>query len=64
MANRAELEELLKSEYGIGSVHELRKAILEIGGLDISMFCSEISPKRRKKHETEAARTVPCEVQG
>lgn len=62
MANRADLEALLKNEYGIGSVHELRRAIQNMGGLDISVFCSEIKPKRRKQNEAEAARTAPCKV--
>ena len=58
MASRAELEEILKSEYGIGSMTELQTALLRMGGLDVSVFCSEIKQKKEKSHEAEAARTA------
>ena len=48
---RSELAEILKSEYGIGSVAELEKAIERIGSVDIAPFCADISPKRRKQYE-------------
>ena len=51
MAKRAELEEILKSEYGIGSMKELQNAIQKMGGLDVSVFCSEIKQKKEKRHE-------------
>ena len=58
MATRAELEEILKSEYGIGSMKELQKALMRMGGLDVSMFCSEIKQTKEKTHEAEAACTA------
>ena len=53
MSKRSELAEILKSEYGIGSVAELEKAIERLGSVDISLFCAEIKPTRRKRHEKE-----------
>jgi len=58
MAQRAELEEILRSEYGIGSMKELQKAILKMGGLDASVFCSEIKQTKEISHEAEAAYTA------
>ena len=49
MVKRAELEEILKSEYGIGSMNELQKALLKMGGLDVSVFCSEIKKEKGEK---------------
>lgn len=51
MSKRSELAEILKSEYGIGSVVELEKAIERMGAVDISPFCADITPKRRKRNE-------------
>ena len=53
MSKRTELAEILKSEYGIGSVAELEKAIEQLGSVDISPFCAEIKPARRRRHEKE-----------
>ena len=58
MAKRAELEEILKSEYGIGSMKELQKALLKMGGLDVSVFCSEIKQTKEKRYEAETACTA------
>jgi len=58
MAQRAELEEILRSEYGIGSMKELHKAILKMGGLDVSVFCSEIKQTKEISDEAEAAYTA------
>lgn len=41
VSKRSELAEILKSEYGIGSVAELEKAIERMGAVDISPFCAE-----------------------
>ena len=55
MANkRSELAEILKREYGIGSVAELEKAIERMGAVDIYPFCADISPKRRKSYEQKS----------
>lgn len=51
MTRRAELVEILKTEYGIGSKAELEKAIAKLGGLDISLFCAEIKNTRRDSNE-------------
>jgi len=51
VSKRSELAEILKSEYGIGSVAELEKAIERMGAVDISPFCADITPKRRKRNE-------------
>lgn len=48
MSKRTELAEILKKEYGIGSVAELEKAIERIGSVDISLFCTEIKQKRKR----------------
>ena len=53
MSKRAELAQILKTEYGIGSVAELEKAIAKIGGIDISLFCAEIKTARRDPDEKE-----------
>ena len=58
MATRAELEAILKSEYGIGSMKELQKALQRMGGLDVSVFCSEIKQTKEKSHEAEVACTA------
>lgn len=53
MSKRTELAEILKSEYGIGSVAELEQAIDQLGPVDISLFCAEIKPVRRNRYEKE-----------
>lgn len=47
MSRRSDLAEILKSEYGIGSVTDLEKAIEKLGPVDISLFCAEIKETRR-----------------
>lgn len=51
MSKRSDLEKILKSEYGIGSIGELEKAIEGLGSVDISLFCSNTKPRRRKQNE-------------
>lgn len=54
MSKRSELAEILKSEYGIDSVAELEKAIEKKGAVDISPFCTDITPKRRTRNEKKS----------
>ena len=54
VSKRSELAELLKREYGIGSMAELEKAIARIGSIDITPFCADIKPKRRKQYAKES----------
>ena len=55
-SKRSQLTEILKTEYGIGSVSELEKAIGRIGGIDISLFCTEIKKSKEKDHEHKRSR--------
>ena len=43
MSKRTEIAEILKSEYGIGSVAELEQAIDQLGPVDISLFFASCS---------------------
>ena len=56
MNRRAELAEILRTEYGIGSKAELEKAIAKLGGLDISLFCAEIKKTRRSSNEKKGSK--------
>ena len=62
MSKRSELAEILKSEYGIGSVAELEKAIERMGSVDITPFCADISPKRRRHYEQKQQSWSPKEI--
>lgn len=43
---------ILEEEYGITSLEELQNAIRKIGPIDVSLFCADIEPeKRRTRHE-------------
>ena len=48
MSQRSDLAEILKSEYGIGSLAELEREIERLGSIDISLFCTETKGKDRK----------------
>lgn len=56
MSKRTELEEILKSEYGIGSLKELEKAIERVGSVDVSVFCTEIQPRRKRNDRKDCDR--------
>lgn len=58
MSKRTELAEILKSEYGIGSVAELEKAIERIGAVDISLFCTEIKQTKRKRTDIKPQEAI------
>lgn len=49
MEERKGILEILKNEYGITSDKELNQAIANLGFLDISVFCSDISSENGKK---------------
>ena len=49
MSKRSELAEILKGEYGIGSMAALEEAIERLGSVDISLFCTEIKINKEKK---------------
>ncbi len=48
MTQRERLEEILLKEFGIENSSQLRKAVFDLGGLDVSVFCAAKERKRRK----------------
>lgn len=54
MSKRTELAEILKNEYGIGSVADLEKAIEQLGSVDISLFCADTKQARRKRKDIKS----------
>lgn len=50
MKQKELLLEILKTEYGIENAAQLREAVFELGGLDVSVFCATKKEKERKKN--------------
>lgn len=50
MKQRDLLAAILKTEYGIETTAQLREAVKRLGGLDVSVFCSEKTEKERNKN--------------
>lgn len=50
MSQKDRLLEMLRTEYGIETPAQLREAVIQLGGLDVSVFCARKTEKERKKN--------------